>query len=114
MQTQRRCQESVVDFLYSKYNKHCIKYWLKLLRSPQDSLPQTCYKMQTDSDAIYKRGWITNLKKFIFSSFVWITQGEQLFTKSVVLRLTDIENKFGIAKYIVVQNSQHIENLSLF
>ena len=82
--------------LHIKYNKRFIKYWLKLLRSPQGSLLQTCYKMQTDLDAIYKRGWVTNLKKLVFSNgfgLVWITQGvgdEELFMKSVVLRLSDI------------------------
>ena len=78
-----------------KYNKRFIKYWLKLLRSPQGSLLQTCYKMQTDFDAIYKRDWVTNLKKLLFSNgfVLTITQGagdEELFMKSVVLRLTDI------------------------
>ena len=48
---------------------------------------------------MYKRGWVTNLKKLFFSNgfgFVWITQGvgdEELFMKSVVLRLTDIANQ---------------------
>ena len=52
--------------------------------------------MQTDLDAIYKRGWVTNLKKLLFSNgfgLVWITQGvgdEELFMKSVVLRLSNI------------------------
>ena len=70
-----------------------MKYWLKLLRSPQGSLLKTCYKMQTDFD---KRGWVTNLKKLLFSDgfgLVWITQAdgdEELVMKSVVLRLTDI------------------------
>ena len=82
--------------LHIKYNKPFIKYWLKLLRSPQGSLLQTCYKMQMDFDAIYKRSWVTNLKKLLFSDgfgLVWITQGvgdEELFMKSVVLWLTDI------------------------
>ena len=79
-----------------KYNKRFVKYWLKLLRSPQRSLLQTCYKMQTDFDAIYKRDWVTNFRKVLFSDvfgLVWITQGvgdEELFMKSVVLRLTNI------------------------
>ena len=47
--------------LHIKYNKRFIKYWLKLLRSPQGSLLQICYKMQTDFDAIYKRAWVTSL-----------------------------------------------------
>ena len=83
--------------LHIKYNKRFVKYWLKLFRSPQGSLLQTCYKMQTDFDGIYKRGWVTNFKKLLFSNgfgLVWITQGvgdEELFMKSVVvLRLTDI------------------------
>ena len=82
--------------LHIKYNKRFVKYWLKLLRNPQGSLLQTCYKMQTDFDAIYKRGWVTNLKKLLFSNgfgLVWISQGvgdEELFMKSVVSRLIDI------------------------
>ena len=86
----------MVDFLHIKYNKRFIKYWLKLLRSQQGSLLQTSYKMQTDFDAIYRRDWVTNLKKLLLSNgfgLVWITQGvgdEELFMKSVVLRLTDI------------------------
>ena len=82
--------------LHIKYNKRFVKYWLKLLISQQGSLLQTCYKMQTGFDAIYKRGFVTNLKKLLFSDafgLVWITQGigdEELFMISVVLRLTDI------------------------
>ena len=38
--------------LHIKHNKRFIKYWLKLLRSSQGSLLQTCYKMQTDYGAI--------------------------------------------------------------
>ena len=79
--------------LHIKYKKRFVKYWLKLLRSPQGSLLKTCYKMQTDFD---KRGWVTNLKKLLFSNgfgLVWITQAdgdEELVMKSVVLWLTDI------------------------
>ena len=49
--------------------------------------------MKTDFDAIY---WVTKLNKLLFSDgfgFVCINQGvgdEELFMKSVVLRLTDI------------------------
>ena len=76
-----------------KYNEPFVKYWLKLLRSPQGALLQTCYKMQTNFDAIYKRGWVTFLNGF---GLVWITQGvgdEELFMKLVFLRLTNIEKQ---------------------
>ena len=45
---------------------------------------------------IYRRGLVTNLKQLLFSNgfgLIWISQGvgdEQLFMKSVFLRLPDI------------------------
>ena len=106
--------------LHIKYNKRFVKYWLKLLGSLQGSLLQTCYKMQTDFNAIYKRGWVTNLKKLLFSDgfgAVWITQGvgdEELFMKSLVLRLTGIAKQTWNSEIDSSLNSQCIENLSLF
>ena len=78
--------------------------------------------MQADFDAIYKRDWVTNLKKLLFSNrfgLVWLTQGvgdEELFMKSVVLRLTNIAKQTWNSEIdrLVVQNSQLTENLSLF
>ena len=82
--------------------KRFIKYWLKLLRSPQGSLLQTCYKMQTDFDAIYKRGWATNFKKLLFSNGFGLAQE----TQGVGKKTSNNE--------IVVHNSQRKENLVSF
>ena len=71
-----------------------------MLRSSQGSLLQTCYKIQTDFDEVYKRDWVNNVDKLLFSNgfgLVWITQGvgdEELLMKSIVLRLTDIAKQY--------------------
>ena len=79
-----------------QYQKRYIKYWLKLIKMPDNSLLNTIYKMQVNFDKTYRKGWVTDLKQILFSNgfgHVWISQGvgnEELFLKAMVLRMTDI------------------------
>ena len=65
--------------------KRYIKYWLKLIKMPENSSLNTCYTVQASFDKIYSKGWVTDLKKLLFSKgfgHVWISQGvgdEELF-----------------------------------
>ena len=79
-----------------QYQKRYIKYWLELLKMSENSLLNTCYKMQVSFDKTYQKGWVTDLKQLLFSNgfgHVWISQGvgnEELFLKVMVLQMTDI------------------------
>ena len=50
-----------------RYQKRYIKYWLKLIKMPENSLLNTCYKMQVSFDKTYQKGWVTDLKQLLFS-----------------------------------------------
>ena len=59
-----------------QYQKRYIKYWLKLIKMPDNSLLNTCYKMQVNFDKTYRKGWVTDLKQILFSNgfgHVWIS-----------------------------------------
>ena len=79
-----------------QYQKRYIKYWLKLIKMPENLSLNICYKMQVSFENTYRKGWITDLIQLLFSNgfeHVWILQGvgnEELFLKAMVLRMTDI------------------------
>ena len=35
---------------------------------PENSLLNTCYKMQVSFDKTYRKGWVTDLKQLLFSN----------------------------------------------
>ena len=51
-----------------QYQKLYIKYWLKLIKMPENSLLNTCYKMQVSFDKTYRKGWVIDLKQLLFSN----------------------------------------------
>ena len=81
---------------YIQYQKKYVKYWFKLLKSPENSLLYLSYKIQLQLDKLHKKGWVTNLKQLLFSNgfgHVWISQevgDEALFLREFTLRLQDI------------------------
>ena len=78
-----------------QYQKRYIKYWLTVIKMPENSLLNTCYKMQVSFDKTCRKVWVTEKKQLLFSNgfwHVWISQGvgnEELFLKAMVLRMTD-------------------------
>ena len=51
-----------------QYQKRYIKYWLKLIKMPENSSLNTCYKMLVSFDKTYRKGWVTDLKQLLFST----------------------------------------------
>ena len=63
--------------LYIQYEKRYVKYWFKLLKSPENSLLYLSYEIQLQLDKLHNKGWVTNLKQLLFSNgfgHVWISQ----------------------------------------
>ena len=62
----------------------------------ENSLLNSCHKMQVSLDKTDRKVWVTDLKQVLFSNgfgHVWISQGvgnEELFLKAMVLRMIDI------------------------
>ena len=79
-----------------QYQERYIRYWLKLIKMPENSVLNTRYKMQVSFDKTFRKDWLIDLKQLLFSNgfrHVWISQGvgnEELFLKAVVLRINDI------------------------
>ena len=58
------------------YQKRYVKFWLKLLKSDEGSLLHASYQTQIHLDETYKQGWVTDLKRLLFSNgfgHVWIS-----------------------------------------
>ena len=73
---------SVINSISETIRQVLVKTDLKM---PENSLLNTCYKMQVSFEKTYRKGWVTDLKQLLFSNgfwHVWISQGvgnEELF-----------------------------------
>ena len=78
------------------YQNRYIKFWAKLLKIDEGSLMHASYQTQIKLDKIYKQGWITDLKRVLFTNgfgHVWLSdrvRDENKFLHEFSLRLADI------------------------
>ena len=77
------------------YQKRYVKFWLKLLKSDEGFLLHASYQTQIHLDKTYTKGWVTDLKRLLFSNgfgHVWISDGvgdENKLLHEFSLRLAD-------------------------
>ena len=84
----------------------CLKYWLKILELPQESLAKGCYDMLYSLDNVGKANWVTKVKNILFLygfGEVWLNQGVrnvELFVNEFKQRLLDCEIQYWASKII--------------
>ena len=60
------------------YHSRCFKYWLKIIRIPDQKYPKVCYSMLKVLNERCKITWASHVRCLLerYSlSFVWISQG---------------------------------------
>ena len=88
--------------LYIQYEKRYVKYWFKLLMTPESLLLHSSYKIQLQLDKLYNRGWVADLEQLPFSNgfgHVRISQeagNKALFLREYNLRLQEIARNWQI------------------
>ena len=76
------------------YKMRCVKYWLKLLKLPDQRMSKACYKMLKNPDENGRKTWANDgkllLQTFEFN-YVWLQQGvgELVFLEIFLTRSTN-------------------------
>jgi hypothetical protein len=83
--------------MYIKCIIKCVKYWLKLLSLPDESLLGACYYFLYNQSLLGKTNWCSKIKEILFKygfGWAWEDQGvpdDNLFMKMFSKRLKDCE-----------------------
>ena len=87
------------------------KILFKLLTSPENSFLYFSYEIQLQLDTLYERGWVTNLKRILFSNgfgHVWISQrvgNERIHVNALGYCHAKLESKIGELIWRAAPNS---------
>jgi len=105
------------DRIYVSCIIKCVKYWLKLLSVPTNSLLGSCYLFLHNQCMLGKSNWVSKIRDILFRygyGWVWENQGvpeENVFMKMFVDRIRDCELQLWISD---IQNMSKLRNYCLF
>jgi len=105
------------DHIYVNCIIKCVKYWLKLISLPKESLLGACYCFLYNQSLLGKPNWCTKIKEILFKygfGWAWEDQNvpdEHVFMKLFSKRLKDCELQLWASD---VQNMPKLRTYSLF
>ena len=101
------------------YYKRCIKYWLKIIQTPDGRYIKECYRVLKELDDFGRKTWATNVRTLLYRygfGHVWFAQGvgqNDLFIQKFVQRIKDcyiqdwhseITNSDKLNTYRIIKN----------
>ena len=90
--------------MYVKCTVKCVKYWLKLLSLPTESLLGSCYSLLYNQCLLGKSNWSSKIRDILFRygfGWAWENQGvpdENIFLKMFSTRVIDCELQLWVSE----------------